>query len=488
MCPTEATDPRNFVIIGAGPAGQACAETLRQEGYTGKITMLTRENVAEPYDRIKLSKDMSVSHSKVALRSKEFYRDNGISIRTNTNVTSVSPKDKRITLESGETINYDKLLCASGGPPRLLPGATNFSNIFPLRDVSHSNGIYQALQTISKPNVVIIGSSFIGMEAATYIINNTENYGSVTVVGMENVPFERVLGPQVGKLMQRLYENKGVKFYMKSTLYTGPEGGFTSKSTGPKPPVSNVTIMPFVPGPPQPVTSRPKDAVDLPADIVIIGAGIIPATEYLKNITDITLEPTKLNGVKVDEYLCAGPEDIFVAGDIAVFHFPYATDPIVATVRIEHWDVAIDHGRIAARNMLGQRKAYSCVPFFWTAQLGRPVRSSGYCFRIDDTIVHGNLENVDPAKAEAIVYYVQNKKVASVVTVGLPDNTAVAAMELFRLGAMPSPDDLKSNTSLNLADYLLNYTKTLADQDNNTTTNIPTSSSSRKKTPTRARK
>lgn len=493
MCPTESTDPRNFVIIGAGPAGQACAETLRQEGYTGKITMLTREAVAEPYDRIKLSKDMSVPHTKIALRSSEFYRNNGIAIRTNTTVKGVSTNDKVLTLDSGETIKYDKLLCATGGPPRLLPGAEKFSNIFPLRDVSHSAGIHQALTTIVKPHVVIIGSSFIGMEAATYIISNTDNFASVTVVGMENVPFERVLGPQVGKLMLRLYESKNVKFYMKSTLYTGPEGGFNSKSTGTKPPVSRVTIVPFVPGPPQPMTSLPKEAVHLDADIVIIGAGIIPATEYLKNSSDIKLHPgpgPKFTGVTVDEYLCAGPEDVFAAGDIAVFPFPYSTDPDTKEVRIEHWDVAIDHGRIAARNMLGQRKPYMSVPFFWTNQLGRPIRSAGYCYRIDDAIIHGDLEAANPAKAEAVIYYVTNKKVSAVLSVGLADNTAVAAMELFRLNAMPSPDDLKANTSLNLADYLAQYTLKIADQETTTSsTNAGSSSSgSRKKTPVRARK
>ncbi len=162
--------------------------------------------------------------------------------------------------------------------------------------------------------------------------------------------------------------------------------------------------------------------------------------------------------MRVDEYLCAGPEDVYVAGDIAVFPFAYATDPIVSEVRIEHWDVAIDHGRVAARNMLGQRKPYRSVPYFWTAQLGRPVRSAGYCFRIDETIVHGDLEAADPSRAAATVYYVQGGKVASVVTVGLADNTAVAAMELFRLNAMPSPQELKAVTSFSLPDLLTQVT------------------------------
>jgi hypothetical protein len=186
-----------------------------------------------------------------------------------------------------------------------------------------------------------------------------------------------------------------------------------------------------------------------------------PSSLFLPLLPRAQLDAKKLNGVVVDEYMCTGVEDIYAAGDIAVFPYAHSTDPVTDVVRIEHWDVAIDQGRAAAKNMMGQRKAYRCVPYFWTSQLGRSVRSAGYCFRADATIVHGDLNTTDPTKATGTVFYVQGSKVASVVTVGLADNTAVAAMELIRLDAMPSPDELRKLTSISLPDLLTTVTTTV---------------------------
>lgn len=172
-----------------------------------------------------------------------------------------------------------------------------------------------------------------------------------------------------------------------------------------------------------------------------------------------------MGGVKVDEFLCTGDENIYAAGDIAVFPYAYAppgSDADSASVRIEHWDVALDHGRAAARNMLGKRAAYRGVPFFWTAHLGKPVRAAGYCFKADKVIVHGNLEDQDLDRARGTVYYVAGGKVASVVTVGMNDNTAVAAMELLRLNALPSPAELEKVNELNLAEVLARVTAAAA--------------------------
>jgi apoptosis-inducing factor 3 len=257
MCPADSADRRHFVVIGAGPAAQTCAETLRQEGFGGQITLLTREAVGRPYDRVKLSKDLSVTHEKAALRTSDFFRENSISVRTQVRVTSVLPAERTVVLEHGERITYDKLLCASGGPPRLLPGCDALANIFPLRDVSHSAGIQGVLRAFGgKARVVIVGSSFIGMEAASYLLSN-KAAASVTVIGMEATPFERVLGPRVGSLMQRLYESRGVVFRMVSTVYSFNAGKGAGSSSG-LANVGSVTVIPFVPGakPPTPPVRR----------------------------------------------------------------------------------------------------------------------------------------------------------------------------------------------------------------------------------------
>jgi hypothetical protein len=168
-----------------------------------------------------------------------------------------------------------------------------------------------------------------------------------------------------------------------------------------------------------------------------------------------------MNGVCVNEYMCTGSEDIFAAGDIAIFPYAYPAHPSLSNLRIEHWDVAIDQGRIAGRNMVGgaSKKKYECVPFFWTKQLNMSLRSAGYCFNIEDMVIHGDLDSATaPENAKAVVYFVQGGNVASVMTVNLNDSAAVAAMELIRLRALPTVKELqdlaKQNKILSLADRL----------------------------------
>jgi NADPH-dependent 2,4-dienoyl-CoA reductase/sulfur reductase-like enzyme len=200
----------------------------------------------------------------------------------------------------------------------------------------------------------------------------------------------------------------------------------------------------------------------LPADLVIIGVGIVPAVEYLRGAEGITVQDAMPGGVKVDAFLCAGPEDVFAAGDIAYLPYPHADVPEGAEaprVRIEHWDVALDQGRAAARNMLGLRTAYSAVPFFWTSVFGRSLRSAGYCSKPaflfkaeagDEIITRGSLE---PASCKASVFYVVGGKVASVVTCN-NEPEAAAAAELFRLRRMPAPSVLRGAADISLVDVL----------------------------------
>lgn len=172
MCKqSAAADQRHFVIIGAGPAAATAVETMRSEGFQGRITIIAKER-ALPYDRTKLSKNMAVGADEVALRKPEFYPDAlGCEVRLGATVTSVDPSTKTVILEGGERIAYDKLLCASGGPARtfrkpegfVIPGAES-GRIFPLRDSGHSAGIEKTVDALGKDlAVVIVGSSFIGM-------------------------------------------------------------------------------------------------------------------------------------------------------------------------------------------------------------------------------------------------------------------------------------------------------------------------------------
>lgn len=173
-CKPRADDKRHFVVIGAGAAAATAVETLRQEGYAGRVTVVAKED-ALPYDRTKLSKNMAIGVEEVALRSREYYTGTlGVELRMGEVVTAVDAAARTVTLEGGDVLAYDKLLCASGGPARtfrkpegfVIPGA-ELGGIFPLRDSTHSAGI-EAAVAAKGPGlaVVVVGSSFIGMEAA----------------------------------------------------------------------------------------------------------------------------------------------------------------------------------------------------------------------------------------------------------------------------------------------------------------------------------
>lgn len=440
MCPASASDARHFVVIGAGPAGLAAAETLRSEGFGGRITLLSSE-AAAPYDRTKLSKNMGADAEDLALRPASWYAQHGIALRTGARVAAVRGDKREVVLASGETVAYDKLLCASGGPARtfragegfVTPGA-ELANIFPLREGAHAAGIEAAVDAVgaARVRVVIVGSSFIGMEAAAYLVAS-KKVASVAVVGMEGEPFERVLGPALGRFMRGLHEDKGVVFHMRAKVlaFEGPAGGA----------VTGVRVAPLAAPAPG---GAPADAL-LPADVVILGAGIIPAVEYLRDTAGARVLERAPGGVEVDGGMrlagAGAPADVWAAGDIA--YFPYAPPGAAAPhhTRIEHWDVAIDQARVAARNMLGRGVLYTSVPFFWTTQYGKTLRYAGHALKTDDVIVHGSTAG-GLGGASFTAFFVVDAAVAAVAT-WAADPAAVAALELLRLGAMPHPDKLR---------------------------------------------
>jgi NADPH-dependent 2,4-dienoyl-CoA reductase/sulfur reductase-like enzyme/nitrite reductase/ring-hydroxylating ferredoxin subunit len=401
-------DKRIFVIIGGGAAGQACAETLRMEGYTGRVVVVSRETDL-PYDRPKLSKALSAKAESILLRPESFYKENNIEFLLGQEVVELDPAQKHVVLRSGETIRYNAALVATGGDPRRLnvPGK-DLGNIYCLRVPSEAHAIGANAEG---KNVVIVGSSFIGMEVASCVAGKA---ASVAVIGMERVPFERVLGVQVGAVIQRLHEQKGVRFYMQRVVKE-----FKANGTN----VGGVVL---------------DDGTELGADVVVIGAGIIPATGFIKNDSGLlNLAPD--GSILVDQHLRAC-EGLYAAGDLA--RFPYAL--LGHPIRVEHWSVAQSHGRIAARNMLGHTVAYTSIPFFWTVQFGKSIRYAGHVAPTFDSVhVEGDVEGTSGTGGPKFVaYYGLNGRVLAVATLGM-DPLASAAAELLANGKMPSMDELK---------------------------------------------
>ncbi|MGO9567701.1 MAG: FAD-dependent oxidoreductase [Desulfomonilaceae bacterium] len=393
-------DHRLFAIVGAGAAGNAAAQTLREDGFKGRIIMITREE-SVPYDRPMLSKEFmegAAEEESVPLRSKAFYEDHDIELMFQTEVRRVDIPNKLITFENDKTLAYDAILLASGGSPKplVVPGA-ELKNIFTLRSFEDSKEIVQAGQNAS--HVVVIGSGFIGMETAHSL---TKRKIPVTVISLAETPFQNALGKEVGKLFQKLHEKAGVRFEMRAKVakFEGNES------------VRAVVL---------------ENGERISADLVVVGMGVRPATDFLHGIG---LLPD--GSLAVDEFFRAA-EDVYAAGDIATFPLPHTGEK----VRIEHWRTAQQHGRVAGHNMAGKKVAYTSVPFFWTNQVDLYFRYVGYAKEWDEIIINGDLDSQD-----FIAYYVKNSKVYAAA--GNNREKEMAAIEvLMGLNKMPSPKELK---------------------------------------------
>jgi NADPH-dependent 2,4-dienoyl-CoA reductase/sulfur reductase-like enzyme/nitrite reductase/ring-hydroxylating ferredoxin subunit len=401
-------DSRCFVIIGAGAAGYAAAQTLRENGFRGRLIMITHE--AQPtYDRPTLSKAYlqgSMERESLPLRPDKFYRDHDIELRLNRRVDDVDTRSKTVKINGGETLRYDKLVIASGGTPRSLdvPGA-ELGNVFLLRSLSDCEAIIAALNEAR--HAVVVGSSFIGLESTASMIKRKKI--PVTIISPESIPFEKVFGPEIGALVRNLHEKNGATFKL---------GRSVQKFEG-KDKVQAVIL---------------DDGQRLEADLVIVGIGVRPATDFLH---DLPKQPD--GSLKVDRFFRVN-EDVYAVGDVAMF-----TDwRTGADIRIEHWRTALQQGRHAADHITGKETPYEGLPFFWTSQVGLGLRYVGYCKHWDETIIQGSISS-----QEFVVFYVKDNRVLAAA--GNKRDKFMDAVHLLMLAnRMPSGNELRANPEMDL--------------------------------------
>ena len=393
-------DSRQFVIIGAGAAGYAAAQTLREEGFRGNVVMITREDRA-PYDRPNLSKDYLHGHAEpewMPLRPEEFFKEHDIQLLLNKEVTRVDAHSKTITFESGETMEYDAALIATGGAPvRLNIPGSDLENVFLLRSFADADSIIEAASRSRR--VVVVGASFIGMEAAYSL---RERGLEVTVVAPTREPFETTLGAEVGALFRRIHESHGVQFKLDSSVRR-----FEGTDT-----VEAVTL---------------DNGERLEADMVVVGIGVRPVTHFIEGI-----ELDQNGGVIVDSRLRAA-DGIYAAGDIAAF----VDSRTGERTRIEHWRTALQQGRTAARNMIGREVAFDAVPFFWTHHFDVGLLYVGHTTSWDKIIYRG-----DVSSREFLALYIKNDRVLAAA--GMNRDRDMAAIE----------ESMRGCASLSLEDLL----------------------------------
>jgi NADPH-dependent 2,4-dienoyl-CoA reductase/sulfur reductase-like enzyme/nitrite reductase/ring-hydroxylating ferredoxin subunit len=404
------------IVVGGGSGALGVIEGLRGGGYQGAITLISSEGYL-PIDRPKLSKALMTDLARLQWRDEGWYKEASVDI-VHDEVTGVDFASKTVATKSGATFSYTKLVLSTGGTPRLLPvqGFKVLGNIFTLRNVHDAKRIVAAIGDKGK-KIVIIGSSFIGMEIAVA----TANGNDVTVVGMEKAPLERVLGEQVGNIIRKGVEAKGVKFYLSA----GVEKAEPS-ATNP----SNVGSVHL------------KDGTKLEADLVILGVGVAPATEYLKNNSVVRLEPD--GSLKVDEtFSVVGLKDVYALGDIATH--PYRGPGGEGKfVRIEHWNVAQNSGRTAASHILSpNRTPEFYTPVFWSA-LGSQLRYCGNTMASgwDDLVLQG-----DPEQGKWVAYYAKGETIVAMASMGMDPAMAQCA-QLMSLNRIPSKTQLQGGLDI----------------------------------------
>ena len=349
------TTDRTFVIVGASLAGATAAATLRSEGFDGRIALIGAEPLA-PYERPPLSKEYLRGEQPLEdafVRPPEWYAEQEIDARFGTRAVQIDVREREVVLAGGERIAFDRLLMATGSRNRSLdaPGA-GLPGVFDLRHADDADRIKEAVGQGAR--VVCVGMGFIGAEVAASLrmLGN-----DVTVVEIFETTLYRILGPAIGRVLEAVHRDHGVKMLFNEAVASF-EGDGRLEAV---------------------VTSGGRR---IDADVAIVGVGTEPAVELMAG--------TGLDqggGIPVGPTLETEVRGVYAAGDVAM-----QEHPLFGPIRVEHYDNAIKMGETAARNMLGAEAVFGDPHWFWSDQYGSQVQTAGIAPTWDWMVVRGSLD------------------------------------------------------------------------------------------------
>jgi 3-phenylpropionate/trans-cinnamate dioxygenase ferredoxin reductase subunit len=336
------TTQPGFIIVGGGLAGALAAETLREEGFDGRITLLGEEP-HRPYERPPLSKDYlqgKAARDSIFAHPEPWYADHAVELRLGTAVTSLDPALRTVTTATGEQLDYDKLLLTTGSTPRRLnvPGA-DLDGVHYLRSVDDSERIKAGFDQAHR--VAIIGAGWIGLETAAAARNAGVD---VTLLERSELPLLHVLGPETAPIFADLHRDHGVD--LRSQVAVAELSGRNGAVTG--------VIL--------------SDGSRIEADMVLVGVGITPNTQLAAH-ANLDVD----NGILVDERLRSSDVNIFAAGDVANAYNPR----LGRHLRVEHWANARRQGAVAGKTMLGQDAIDARPSYFFTDQYDLSMEYTG---------------------------------------------------------------------------------------------------------------
>uniref|UniRef100_A0A673XYJ8 AIF family member 3 n=1 Tax=Salmo trutta TaxID=8032 RepID=A0A673XYJ8_SALTR len=351
----------HILIVGSGPAGLVCAETLRQEGFTDRIVMCTMDKYP-PYDRPKLSKVCTEIQNTPQRLHKDYpHKDFAV---------AVDVKTKAVTFQDGSRMEYRKLFIATGSKPKPMNyKGQDVRNVFHLRTPEDANNV---ARLANNKNAVIVGTSFVGMEVAAAL---TDKAHSVSIIGIEAVPFRKALGEKVGKAIMKVGSHPW-------EIY--PTTSRTPSS------LKEVVL---------------KSGKVLRADVCIIGTGSGPATGFLKQ-SGVHVDSKGF--VPVNKTMQTNVDGVYAGGDIVTFPFPGRSNK---KVNIPHWQMAHVHGRVAALGMMGRPTEIKTVPYFWSAMFGKSLRYAGYGEGFDDVVIQGDVDEL-----KFVAFYTRSEEVVAVAS------------------------------------------------------------------------
>lgn len=373
----------HFVIIGGGLAAASAAGTLREEGFDGDMTVVTAESHL-PYQRPPLSKGYLAGAEgldAVIVHPADWYPEHGVELRTGTTATALDPAAHRVTLDSGDELRYDRLLLATGASARRLPlDGADLAGVHTLRTLDDADALAAVLRG-GGIRLVVIGSGWIGMEVAA----TARTLGNeVTILEQAAVPLAPAVGVRMGEMFRALHLANGVD--LRTGVHVERIAGVGGRATG-------VVV----------------DGETVPADLVLVGVGAVPALALAESGG---LEIA--GGVLTGSSLQTSVPDVFAAGDVAsAFH------PVIQRhQRSEHWANALHEGSAAARAMLGLPLSFADIPYFYTDQFDLGMELSGYPALMADAILH---IRGDIAAREFIAFWVVGEQVVGGMNVNVWD-------------------------------------------------------------------
>jgi len=376
-----------FLIAGGGMvAGYAAKELVERGLKSGDLAILSADT-SLPYERPPLSKGFLAgkdSEDSIRISPEEFYRKNGIEVKLDCRISAVDPGRKRVRLESGEEVTYEKLIVATGARPRTLdiPGA-DLDNVRYLRSLDDSKAIRQHAGNLKQ--AVVIGSGFIGMEVAAVL---AQKGVEVAMVLREERIWKRFFSPQMSRFFEEYYNARGVRFFRSATV---------TQLRGQS--VVNAAVL--------------GDGQVLSCNLVVAGIGVQPVTELLAG-SGIKLS----DGVLVNEYLETSAPDVMAAGDVA----NYQDVLFGKRRRVEHWDNAVSQGQYCGRALMGERTPFRHVPYFFSDVFDLSYEYWGDSSDADEVVHRGDLSN-----SSFSVWWLHKKVVVAAFAMNRPDEEREAA-------------------------------------------------------------